>query len=71
MKNRFRFLLLMMVFCLLLSGSACGKDVTDAITDRIGWIAGVTVIPGEREMLALAQGAYRVLSGEEEAQVYE
>ncbi|MBO7703539.1 MAG: butyrate kinase [Solobacterium sp.] len=56
---------------ILTGGIAHGKDVTDAITDRIGWIAGVTVIPGEREMLALAQGAYRVLSGEEEAQVYE
>ena len=33
MKNSFRFLLLMMVFCLLLSGSACGKDVTDAPSD--------------------------------------
>lgn len=33
MKNRFRFLLLMMVFCLLLSGSACGKDATDAPSD--------------------------------------
>ena len=33
MKNSLRFLLLMMVFCLLLSGSACGKDATDAPSD--------------------------------------
>jgi len=32
--------------------------------------AGVTVYPGENEMLALAQGALRVLEGREEAKVY-
>jgi butyrate kinase len=56
---------------ILTGGIAHGKELTDAITARIGWIAGVTVIPGEREMIALAQGAYRVLTGEEEAKVYE
>jgi len=30
----------------------------------------VLVIPGEREMLAMAQGALRVLRGEEEAKEY-
>ena len=56
---------------ILTGGIAHGKAVTDGIKARVGWIAGITVIPGEREMIALAQGAYRVLTGEEEAKVYE
>ena len=36
----------------------------------VGWIAPVTVYPGEGELLALAQGALRVLNGEEPARVY-
>ncbi|MDD4024149.1 MAG: butyrate kinase, partial [Synergistales bacterium] len=40
------------------------------ITSRIQWIAPVLVYPGEDEMRALAQGALRVLSGQEEALVY-
>ena len=34
------------------------------------WIAPITVYPGEVELLALTQGALRVLNGEEEAKVY-
>lgn len=55
---------------ILTGGIAYGKDVTDAIADYVGWIAKVVVIPGEREMIALAQGALRVLNGEEEAKIY-
>ena len=33
MKHSIRILVLVLVFCLLLSGSACGKDVTDAPLD--------------------------------------
>ncbi len=40
------------------------------IRERVQWIAPVLVIPGEREMLAMAQGALRVLRGEEEAKEY-
>ena len=36
----------------------------------VGWIAPITVYPGEDELLALAQGALRVLNGEEPARVY-
>jgi len=35
------------------------------------FIADVKVYPGEDEMIALAQGGLRVLTGEEEAQVYD
>jgi len=56
---------------ILTGGIAHGKDITDAIAAKTDWIAPVTVIPGEREMAALAQGALRVISGEEEAKIYE
>ena len=40
------------------------------IRERVGWIAPILVYPGEDEMLALAQGALRVLRGEETARQY-
>ena len=48
-------------------GIAYNKDVIDVLKERAGWIAPFTVYPGEDEMLALAQGALRVINGEEEA----
>ena len=50
----------------------CIRDrvITDAIKERVDWICPVTVYPGEDELLALAQGAIRVLNGEEKAQQY-
>ena len=55
---------------ILTGGIAYGKEITDAITDRVGFIAPVTVYAGEDELLALAQGAIRVMTGEEEVKVY-
>lgn len=55
---------------ILTGGIAYGKETVDAISDMVSWIAPITVYPGEDELLALAQGALRVLSGEEEARVY-
>ena len=40
------------------------------IEERVNFIADVKVYPGEDEMIALAQGALRVLSKEEEAKTY-
>ncbi len=40
------------------------------IRERVGWIAPILVYPGEDEMLALAQGALRVLRGEEAVRQY-
>lgn len=51
-------------------GIAYGADVVDALKERAEWIAPFTVYPGEDELLALAQGAIRVLTGEEEAKEY-
>ncbi len=56
---------------ILTGGIAYGKVITDKITERVGFIAPVTVYPGEDELLALAQGALRVMNGEEEAKIYE
>lgn len=55
---------------ILTGGIAYGKEVTDAITESVGWIAPVTVYAGEDELLALAQGALRVMNGEEEVKEY-
>jgi len=40
------------------------------ISERVDWIAQVMVFPGEEEMKALAYGALRVLTREEEAKEY-
>ncbi len=55
---------------ILTGGIAYGKETVAALREYVEWIAPVTVYPGEDELLALAQGALRVLSGEEEAKVY-
>ncbi|WP_223591490.1 butyrate kinase [Neobacillus bataviensis] len=54
----------------LTGGLAYGKDFVKEISDRINWIADVIVHPGENELQALAEGAFRVLRGEEEVKVY-
>ncbi|TGY42051.1 butyrate kinase [Clostridium sartagoforme] len=55
---------------ILTGGIAYSDVVVEALKARIGWIANVTVYPGEDELLALAEGALRVLNGEEEAKEY-
>lgn len=55
---------------ILTGGIAYGKETVEALADMVGWIAPITVYPGEDEMLALAQGALRVLSGEEQPRNY-
>jgi butyrate kinase len=56
---------------ILTGGMAFGKTIVDYITERVKFIAPVVVYPGEDELLALAEGALRVLRGEEEAKVYQ
>lgn len=51
-------------------GIAYNEDFVKRIKDRVEFIAPIYVYPGEDEMLALAEGAYRVLCGEEKAKVY-
>ncbi|MBO4981413.1 MAG: butyrate kinase [Lachnospiraceae bacterium] len=51
-------------------GIAYGADVVEALKEQAEWIAPFTVYPGEDELLALAQGALRVLNGEEKTMTY-
>jgi butyrate kinase len=55
---------------ILTGGLAYGEDFVKSITDRINWIADCIVHPGENEHQALAEGALRVLRGEEEVKEY-
>jgi len=56
---------------IVLTGGLAGSNLLiDWIKRRIGFIAPVIIYPGENEMLALAQGALRVLRREEEAKEY-
>jgi butyrate kinase len=54
----------------LTGGLANSKLVIDCIIERVAFIAEVLVIPGEKEMEALALGVIRVLEGREEARCY-
>ncbi len=55
---------------IITGGIAYDKVVVSELKERVGFIAPVTVYPGEDELLALAQGALRVMNGEEEAMTY-
>jgi butyrate kinase len=55
---------------ILTGGIAHSAQFTGMIERRIRFIAPVVVMPGENEMEALAFGCLRVLTGEEEANVY-
>lgn len=50
---------------------ALGSTFVNWIRERVEFIAPVTVYPGSEEMKALALGAIRVLSGQEEAKKYQ
>ena len=51
-------------------GMAFGETFCDDITAYVGKIAKVIRLPGEEEMRALAEGALRVLHGQQEAAQY-
>lgn len=55
---------------ILTGGIAYSPVVVKAITERVSWISDLTIYGGEDELLALTQGALRVLNKEEEAKVY-
>ena len=54
----------------LTGGISHDKYVVEKLTEMLSFIAPITVMAGEFEMEALAAGAIRVLSGEEEAKTY-
>ncbi|MBR6205544.1 MAG: butyrate kinase [Oscillospiraceae bacterium] len=55
---------------LLTGGLMRFDDIADTVRKRCGWIAPVSVYPGEMEQEALAGAVLRVLSGEETAHIY-
>lgn len=55
---------------LLTGGIAYDKQFIEWIEKRVQFIAPVKKYPGEDEMTALAEGAQRILNGEEEAKRY-
>ncbi|HHW92777.1 MAG TPA: butyrate kinase, partial [Firmicutes bacterium] len=54
----------------LTGGLAHSNLLTGWIRERVNFLAPVLIYPGERELEALAQGALRVLRGEEKAKLY-
>lgn len=54
----------------LTGGLAFSDRFTGWIRKRVGFIAPLIILPGEFEMEALASGAWRVLTGREEAKTY-
>lgn len=55
---------------LITGGLARSGGLVDSIRGRVEFLAPVRAYPGEDEMAALAEGALRVLTGEEEAREY-
>lgn len=56
---------------LLTGGFANDERLMAWIGENVSYLAPVHIYPGEDEMLSLAQGAIRVLRGEEEVQIYQ
>jgi butyrate kinase len=52
---------------LLTGGMAHSERLIERLRSSLGWIAPITVYPGEDELQALAEGVFRVLDGEEKA----
>ena len=57
-------------YILLTGGIAYSKYLTARLIEKVQFIAPVEVLPGEDELQALAEGAYRVLTGKEQAKTY-
>ncbi|MCM3666756.1 butyrate kinase [Mesobacillus subterraneus] len=55
---------------ILTGGIAHSDRIVGWIREKIRFLGEVFVVPGEAEMEALAAGAFRVLTGEEEAKIY-
>lgn len=55
---------------LVTGGIAYDKVVVAGLKEKAGWIAPMTIYPGEDELTALVQGGLRVLNGEEKEMVY-
>jgi len=56
---------------IITGGIAYSEKITNWIKEKVSFIAPVSIIPGEREMEALAAGGLRVLNKEEEIHPYD
>ena len=56
---------------ILTGGMARAERLCSAITSRVNFMAPVITIAGSLELEALAQGAWRIIDGEEKAKEYE
>ncbi len=55
---------------IITGGCAYAKKVVEAIKEHVSWIADVVSYPGENELTALAEGAFRVIDGKEVPEEY-
>ena len=55
----------------LTGGLAFSEAFVGAVSRRVAFVAPILIFPGEDEMRALAEGALRVMSGQETAREYE
>ena len=55
---------------ILTGGMANSKKLVETISEYVSFIAPIKPIPGEHEMKALAEGAIRALTGQEETKTY-
>lgn len=55
---------------ILTGGMAYDEELVESLKDYVSYLGKIIVIPGEEEMEALANGALRVLRGEEQALEY-
>lgn len=56
---------------ILTGGMAYSQKVINLLKERVAFLAPIKVYPGEHEMSALAQGALRILKGEEKPFTYD
>ena len=60
-----------MDYIVLTGGMAYSQYLTEKLTAYVKFIAPVMIFPGEDELKALAEGALRILAGEEACQEYQ
>ena len=56
---------------ILTGGIARSNFISDKVRERVEFIAPLFIVPGEKEMQALASGALRVLNNEEKYNIFE
>lgn len=56
---------------ILTGGLSNNKRVVEWISERVKFIAPIEIVPGEDEMLALAEAAYRAAIGQDKIKLYE